>query len=189
MRLHSASDAAPALIALDARVVLRSHEGERELPISEIYRADGADYLSKRDDEILTRILLPAASDEGQCRSAFWKLRRRGSIGFAVLSVAASVWVDGDHRVRRARMVLGAGAPRPLQVTAAEEFLVGKLLDREAIAEASRLARKLATPMDNTDFSTQWRGLMVERYAEAVLAEIAGLELDRLDPPHPDLVV
>jgi 4-hydroxybenzoyl-CoA reductase subunit beta len=186
---HSASDAAPALCALEARVLLRSPGGERELPLLDMYRDDGIEYLTKEPGEILTKILLPASSDDLSCRSAFWKLRRRGSIDFAVLSVAAAIWTGDGGVVERARVVLGSVASSPVDVPQAADELTGKVPDREAIAAAASLARKAATPMDNTDFHTQWRGLMVERYTEAALAEAAGITIPGFRPPHPELAV
>jgi len=178
---HAASDSAPMLAALGARVRLASPGGERAIAVEELYRDDGIAYLGKRPEEILTGILLPAKSDARSCRSAFWKLRRRGSIDFAVLSVAAAVWTDAAGTVTRARIFLGAVASAPVAATAAAESLAGEPLDPDSIARAARLCREVATPMDNTDFQAQWRNLMVERYAEAALREIAGLPT----PRHP----
>jgi 4-hydroxybenzoyl-CoA reductase subunit beta len=177
---HSASDSAPMLCALDATVYLRSRDGERPLPVAELFREDGIDYLAKRADEVLTAVTLPAASDVTRCRSAFWKLRRRGAIDFAVLSAAAAVWLTGDGIVERAAIWLGAvgSSPRPAEAAAAS--LAGKSLDAESIAAAAELARKAATPMDNTDFQTQWRKAVVGRYVEAALLECAGLPVGRL---------
>jgi CO/xanthine dehydrogenase FAD-binding subunit len=165
-------------------VKLVSAQGERVISVENLYNDDGIDYLAKRPDEILTSLHLPAAATADRCRSAFWKLRRRGSIDFAVLSVAAAVWSDPAGRVERARIYLGAVASYPLPAQEAADFLIGKKLDEETIAEAAKLARKVATPMDNTDFQTQWRGVMVQRYAEAALREAAGLEPRRLAPKH-----
>src|ERR1700688_386502 len=106
---HSASDSAPMLCALDASVLLASARGERAVPVADLYRDDGIDYLARRPDEILAEIVLPAGSSRDRCRSAFWKLRRRGSIDFAVLSVAAAVWTHAG----------GGGAPRRLLLRAA----------------------------------------------------------------------
>jgi len=184
---HSASDSAPILCALKASVVLHGPEGERTLPIEELFRNDGIDYLGKRPEEILAAIRLPAESAAGRCGSAFWKLRRRGSIDFAVLSAAAALWLDAQGTVSEARLYLGAVASRPLAVEEASRALVGRPIDESTIAEAARLARKAATPMDNTDFLAQWRGLMVERYAEAALREAAGLPVAIAPPPHPPL--
>jgi 4-hydroxybenzoyl-CoA reductase subunit beta len=180
---HSASDAAPMLCALGATVRLVSKEGERELPLAALYRDDGIDYLSKRVDEVLVDVQVPAASDAGRCRSAFWKLRRRGSIDFAVLSVAAAVWLDPAGVVERAAIWLGAVGSSPREAPLAAASLVGGRLDEEAIGRAAELAKKAATPMDNTDFQTQWRKAVVGRYVEAALGECAGLPAARL-PRH-----
>ena len=172
---HAASDSAPVLCALGAEVDLLSTDGRRTLAVEDLYNDDGIDYLAKRPDEILTHVTLPATAAAPVCRSTFWKLRRRGTIDFAVLSVAAAVWADRDGTVRRARLFLGAVGSRPLAVPAAAEALVGRPLDEESIAAAALAARKVATPLDNTDFHASWRGLMTARYTEAALRELAGL--------------
>ena len=187
---HSASDSAPMLCALGASVRLASARGERVVPVADLYRDDGIDYLARRPDEILAEIELPAAAAAGRCRSAFWKLRRRGSIDFAVLSVAAAVWTDAAGDVSRAHLYLGAVGSAPVAAEAAARLLVGQPLralaaDQELLAAAGRLVRKVATPMDNTDFQAQWRGVMAARYAEAALRELAGGERQRLAPRHP----
>ena len=181
---HSASDSAPMLCALGAAVRLVSKEGERVIPLEALYKDDGIHYLAKRPDEIVTDIILQGTSDSARCRSAFWKLRRRGSIDFAVLSAAVALWTDPAGTVTNARIYLGAVGSQPVAATDAAEFLLGKPLTPETIAEAARLARKPAYPMDNTDFQAQWRGAMVVKYTEAALREAAGLPVERLAPKH-----
>jgi 4-hydroxybenzoyl-CoA reductase subunit beta len=182
---HTASDSAPMLLALGARVRLASTAGEREEPLEALYQDDGIRYLTKRPEEIVTQIVVPAESavDQG-LRSAFWKLRRRGSIDFAVLSVGAAVRLDGDGLVREARVFLGAVASAPVAAEDTVAALVGQHLNAETITAAAAKARKHATPMDNTDFQTMWRGAMVGKYVEAALRECAGLPTERLAPRH-----
>jgi 4-hydroxybenzoyl-CoA reductase subunit beta len=180
---HTASDSAPMLCALGAAVRLAGPGGEREVPLPGLYRDDGIDYLAKAADEVLLDVRVPAHADAARCRAAFWKLRRRGSIDFAVLSVAAAVWLDPRRLVERAEIWLGAVGSAPRPAAAAAASLVGRPLDPVTIAEAAELAKKAATPMDNTDFQTQWRKAVVGRYVEAALAECAGLPPGRL-PRH-----
>jgi 4-hydroxybenzoyl-CoA reductase subunit beta len=179
---HSASDSAPMLAALAAGVRLVSTEGDRVIPIEKLYKDDGIDYLAKRPEEIVAGVLL--TKEASHCRSAFWKLRRRGSIDFAVLSSAVAVWTDKSGVVEKARIYLGAVSSQPVAAQEASDFLVGKALTPEVIAEAARLARKPSYPMDNTDFAPQWRGTMVVKYTEAALREAAGLPVERLGPKH-----
>ena len=182
---HSASDSAPMLWALGAELGLAGPEGERRIPVSALYRDDGIEYLTKAPNEIVTEIAVPAeASRDAGCRSAFWKLRRRGSIDFAVLSAAVALWTEGDA-ISRARIVLGAVGSTPREVGKAQDHLIGKSLkDEDALAEAADLARKAAIPMDNTDFKTQWRKAMAGKYVEGALREAAGLPERRLAPRH-----
>lgn len=181
---HSASDSAPMLAALGAELRLVGPEGDRTIPVEDLYRDDGIDYLGKAPDEVVAEVLVPRESAADRLRTSFWKLRRRGSIDFAVLSVAAAVRTEADGTVREARIVLGAVSSRPAAAEKAAAALVGRPLTAESIAEASKLARRHATPMDNTDFQAQWRGAVVPRYVEAALRECAGLPTDRVAPDH-----
>ena len=181
---HSASDAAPILCALGARVKLASSEGERVIPLTELYRDDGIEYLGKKRDEVLTEVLLPSDADADHCRSAFWKLRRRGSIDFSVLSVAAAVWTDDDGVVSRAAVYLGAVGSSPVSVSGVESLLVGRRLEEDVIAAVAHQAHQDATPMSNTDFLPSWRGKMAEHYTHAALCEAAGLPVRRKPPKH-----
>jgi len=181
---HTASDSAPILCALDASVKLASTAGERELRLADMYVDDGIDYLAKQANEILTEVTIPGSSDSSHCRSAFWKLRRRGSIDFATLSVAAAVWSDDSGVVTRASMYLGAVGSSPMPVAAVETVLLGNKITEDGIAEVAHAAHKIARPMDNTDFAASWRGKMTEQYVTAVLREIAGLPPLRMRPRH-----
>jgi len=168
---HSASDSAPILTALGASIRLVSTDGERTLPLADLYRDDGIQYLTKRPDELVTEIIVPGDADRRQVKSSFLKLRRRGSIDFAVLSVAAALRMEADGTVTGAQIVLGGVSSRPAPATKAAESLIGKKLTEETIAQAAKLARRDATPMDNTDFQPQWRGMVVPKYVERALRE------------------
>ncbi|MDH5211191.1 MAG: FAD binding domain-containing protein [Betaproteobacteria bacterium] len=165
----SSTDGAPALIALDARVKLASAAGEREVALADLYRNDGIDYLTRRPDEILTEVAIP----EGWT-SSYWKLRRRGSFDFPVLGVAAAVKRAKDGTVEAARIALGAAASRPFLVDKAGEFLKGRRLTDEVIAEAAALAASRAKPMDNTDLDLYWRKDVAADFAAYALREVRG---------------
>ncbi len=181
---HTASDSAPILCALDAKVALVSATGAREVSLKDIYVDDGIDYLAKRADEILTEVVVPEASDSSRCRAAFWKLRRRGSIDFSTMSVAAAVWVDDSDVVTRAAMYLGAVGSAPMPVPEIESVFVGNKMSEEGIAEIAQAAHKIARPMDNTDFAASWRGKMTEQYVTAALREVAGWPVQHMQPRH-----
>ncbi|MBZ5696593.1 MAG: FAD binding domain-containing protein [Acidobacteriia bacterium] len=167
----SSTDTAPALIALGASVRLRSRSEERDIPLADLYNNDGMNYLTRRPNEILTEIRLGSLHG---WKSTYWKLRRRGSFDFPVLSVAAAVRLSKGGVVEEARIVLGAVASRPLVATEAAKFLVGRPLDRESIEQAGTLTAKLAKPLDNTDFDMSWRKKVAAEFVNYALRELRG---------------
>jgi 4-hydroxybenzoyl-CoA reductase subunit beta len=166
----TSTDCAPALIALGAKVRLVSGAGERDLPLAELYRNDGIDHLTRQPDEILTDVVLP---DAQSWKSSYWKLRRRGSFDFPVLGVAAAAKILPDGTVEEARVALGAVSSHPF-LTKAGEFLAGKQLTDEVIAEAGRMVASRAKPMDNADFDVYWRKEVVASFVTYALREIRG---------------
>ncbi|MCB9834268.1 MAG: FAD binding domain-containing protein [Planctomycetes bacterium] len=177
----SATDSAPVLCAIGATIKLVSTEGERVIDLAALYQDDGIDYLTKRRDEILTELRLPAV---GGAKSSYWKLRRRGSIDFPVLGVGAMLELDDQGVCTRAAVWLGAVRSAPVACADAAAHLVGKKIDENVVAEAAKLARKPAAPLDNTDFVVAWRKTMVERYVDGVLRELAGLPEKVKNPRH-----
>ena len=166
----SSTDTAPMLQALGASVTLLSAGGQRVLPLADFFANDGIHYLTKRADEILTTIALPAADG---WRSSYWKLRRRGAFDFPVAAAAVAARLDGA-RVIEVRIVLGAVASRPLEADRAAALLKGESLTDDAIAAAASAASEVAKPMDNTDFELVWRKKMVRSLVVDALREVRG---------------
>jgi CO/xanthine dehydrogenase FAD-binding subunit len=137
-----------------------------------LFRNDGIEYLAKRADEILTEVLLEPADG---WRSAYWKLRRRGSFDFPVLGVAAAARFASDGRtVEQARVVLGAVSSMPQTSVDAAELLVGHELTDARIERAAQAAGKVAKPMDNTDFTLHWRKRVAGEMVSWALRELRG---------------
>jgi 4-hydroxybenzoyl-CoA reductase subunit beta len=175
----SSSDTAPVMISLDAEVTLVSADGERRIPVRALYGPDGIAYLAKRPDEILTSIHVP---DRSGWLMTYRKLRRRGSIDFPILGVAAAVKLGTGGVVEDARLVLGAVHTHPVEATEACDFLRGKVLDRETIEMAAGIAYKPAKPLDNADLVYAWRKRMARIEVSRALRELAGLPTGDLPP-------
>jgi 4-hydroxybenzoyl-CoA reductase subunit beta len=165
----SSTDTAPALMALGAKIELCSQAGVREVELASLYRDDGIDYLARRPDELLTAVVL---GDPRGWRSTYWKLRRRGSFDFPVLSVAVAVKLDGAGVVEDARIVFGAVASYPVASDAAQ-VLVGERLGEEVIEACAARASKVAKPLDNTDYTLGWRKKVARAYVAGALRELA----------------
>ncbi len=167
----SSSDTAPALISLGARVRLVSRSGEREVLLAELYNNDGINYSKRRSDEILTEVLLDPLHG---WKSAYWKLRRRGSFDFPVLSVAAAARFSPAGTVEEGRIVIGSAACQPLVAGEAAKSLVGRSLNPEMIMEAATIAARIAKPLDNTDFDMTWRKRVTAEFVTYALRELRG---------------
>jgi CO/xanthine dehydrogenase FAD-binding subunit len=152
-------------IALGALVTLAGPDGDRELPVAALYQDDGIDYLAKQPSEVVTSLRLPAA--EGT-RTAYVKLRRRGSIDFPIAGAAVALRLDGPV-VTGCRIVLSAVASHPLEAAEAGEFMIGRRVDEESARAAAEIAAKPAKPLDNADLSHFWRKRMVRVVVEEAL--------------------
>jgi 4-hydroxybenzoyl-CoA reductase subunit beta len=161
----SSSDTAPVAIALGALVTLAGPDAERELPVTALYRDDGIDYLTKQPSEVVTALRLPAAAGT---RTAYVKLRRRGSIDFPIAGCAVAMRLEGST-VTSCRIVLSAVASHPLEAPEAAEFLIGKRIDAESAQIAAEMAARPAKPLDNADLSHFWRKRMVRVVVEQAL--------------------
>jgi 4-hydroxybenzoyl-CoA reductase subunit beta len=175
----SSSDTAPVMLALGAEVTLVAHDAERRIPVGELYGRDGIDYLAKKPHEILTAIHVP---DRAGWRMTYRKLRRRGSIDFPIVGVAAAARLGTDNVVEDVRIVLGAVHTHPVEAADAVAFLRGKVLEPETIEMAAGIAYKPAKPLDNADLSYAWRKRMVRIEVARALRELAGLPTGDLPP-------
>jgi len=167
----SSSDTAPVLWSLGAKVRLVGPKGERVIPISALYQDDGIQYLSKQPGEVLADILLPPA--EGW-RSAYLKLRRRGSFDFPVLGVAVALRMEGDT-VKEAAITLGAVASQPRPAPDAVALLVGQRLGPDLIERVAAAASRPSKPLDNTDLTHPYRKRMTRVFVARALKGLAGL--------------
>ena len=170
----SSTDTAPALMALGARVRLVSRSAEREVPLTELYQNDGIRYMKRQPNELLTGVILN--SFDGW-KSTYWKLRRRGSFDFPVVSVAGAVRLSSKGIVDEARIVVGSVACLPLVADEAAKSLVGRTLDQESIARSATLAARIAKPLDNTDFDMTWRKRVTAEFVTYALRELRGDDL------------
>jgi xanthine dehydrogenase YagS FAD-binding subunit len=164
------SDAAPALVALDAKVRIAGPRGARTIPLAEFFVLPKDTFLKENvleDGEVVTEILLdpPPAGARGMYR----KVRDRGAFDFAV--AGAAVVVDmADGAVRSARVVLSGVAPAPWRSSAAEEALVGKPLDAETVAAAADAAVEGAEPLSRNEYKVP----LVRGIVEETLLALAG---------------
>src|SRR5215471_5969724 len=125
-------DTPPALLALDARLVLASSQGEREVQLDGYFT--GYRQSVRRPSELIKtiRIPLPLAPV-----TAFHKIAKRRFDDISSVAVAYALTLDDDGRVASVRIGLGGAAATPLRATAAEEALEGRPWTPETISAAA----------------------------------------------------
>jgi CO/xanthine dehydrogenase FAD-binding subunit len=162
-------DFPPILMALGSEIELCRSGGSRILPLKDLFA--GNRQTVRRDQEVLTRILIPLKS--GRAAANYQKYRRRASNSLAVASVAAFLEMDG-LRCRAARIVLGAVAPTPWLAEEAGWSLVGKHVDDAAIATAAGIARREAKPITDQRASGNYRRELIQVLTARALREALG---------------
>jgi xanthine dehydrogenase YagS FAD-binding subunit len=130
------SDMAAAMVALDATALVLGPDGERRVPIGELYRLPGTD--PTRDTvlghgDLVTAVELPEPFGG---RARYRKVRDRASFAFALVSVAAAVRMH-DGVIEDLRLVFGGLAHRPWRATHAEEALRGSAPSEVALRSAA----------------------------------------------------
>ena len=162
------SDTVPVMCALEAEVELADEQGTRTIKADELYQDDGIEYLTKKPEELMTKVTLPAP---GPWRASYTKLRRRDTYDFPVLGVGAALWFGDDGKVEKANIRLGGAGSYAIPATKSEDLLVGNELTDELIAEAGNAAMKPTRTMDNTDLDVYWRRKVAPIYvARAIRA-------------------
>jgi xanthine dehydrogenase YagS FAD-binding subunit len=121
------SDIAPALVALDARIVT----SKRELNAEDFWDVKGSKSTVLDGDEIVTEIQVPTPTSDA--KNCFIKFALRSSIDFPIVNCAAAIG-DGN-----ARICLNAVFNKPYRTTKAEETIKGKTID-ESSAEVAGTA-------------------------------------------------
>lgn len=164
----TSADLPPLLIALNSQIRLIGPRGERVLPLAQLYRDDGIDYLAKSPDEILAEIIIPPANG---VRATYLKLRRRGTFDFPALGVAAALHLSSDGKCESARIVLGAVTSSPLDMEEAQT-LVGEKLTPDVIGSLSGAIMRQARPLHLADYTHSYRKQMVSLYVKRALAQL-----------------
>ena len=158
------SDVAPALVALDAEMVVRSARRERVIPAAKFFMPPGVDITRMtvlEPGDLLTAIRLP-----GRWAGAdfhFEKVADRKTWDFALVSVAAAVKVNGGGVIEDARIVAGAVECIPRRLTEVEDLVRGRPRDETTAEAAGELAIRGADPLDYNHFKVPLLQNLVKR--------------------------
>lgn len=144
-------DLAPVLIALGAKVTLRSTKGSRSIHVQDLFSGDGLVPLTLAKEELLTGVEVPLPSKRSS--SSYVKMRVRSSVDYPLLSAAVSMSCTAGGKIESVRLVLGAAGPNPVAATNVDQFFTGKTVDEidfdglgESIVKVTRMVDNLMLP-------------------------------------------
>jgi carbon-monoxide dehydrogenase medium subunit len=170
-----AADSIPALIAHGAICEIAGPNGRRFVPVEAICTGPGRTILEPGELLVAIRIAAPVAHSG----AAYLRFTPRNEMDIAVVGAGVHVTLDaaGEH-FTAARVALGAVAATPLLVEEAGAALVGQPVAPDTIAEAARLAREAARPIDDIRGTVAQRrhlaGVLVRRALEQAVARAKG---------------
>ena len=166
----NASDTAPALIALDAEVVIRNAGGERTVAADDFFIGPGLDITRMNvlePGDLLTHIRLPDAWAGAQFH--FEKVRDRQAWDFALVNVASAIVVSGG-RIDRARIAVNGVAPTPVRLRDVENLVQGMRPSEDTAAAAGELAIRGAQALRHNDYKLPLTRNLVRRALRGVQA-------------------
>ena len=150
-----AADTVAGLLVADAQVDIASTDGERTVPINELFTGPGQTVLTP--GEIITRFRLPSPASG----SHYIKHKIREVMDLAFIGVAAAVNLD-NGTITDARIGLAAVAPTPIRATEAEDLLKGNAPTPELLVQAGEAAAAASSPISDLRCSAEHRREMVD---------------------------
>ncbi|WP_206809234.1 FAD binding domain-containing protein [Paradesulfitobacterium ferrireducens] len=160
------ADLAPPLLVLDAVVKLESDQGARELSIKSLFTGPGQTAL--KIGEVMTEVMVPVS--EPSDKVTYLKQGLRQAMDIAMAGVAVKLNMSGNL-CQEAAIALGAVAPTPIRVKAAEEWLRGQRINEQSIAKAAELAKIAANPISDVRTTADYRSELVSALVTKAIQE------------------
>ena len=164
-----AGDTLPALLAYDAQCRVVSSNGERWLPLTEVFVGPGQTALAA--GEIMTELRLPTPAPNSG--GLYIKHSPRGAMDISAVGAASVVSIGSDGACASVRIALGAVAPTPMRAHDAEDRLIGQIPTDENIAESARLAAQASRPIADVRSGAEYRREIAQVLTERTLRHAA----------------
>jgi len=158
----SPSTIVPILIAYGAKIHLEGPKGKRELPLEKFFvipKADNEREHDLRPNEIVTELIIPAASD---LKAAHYEIRQKEAFDWPLAVAAVAVRMKGSN-VQSSRIVLGYVAPVPWPSAEASQALAGKPVNKETAQNVADAALAKASPLSHNGYKVKLAKVAVVR--------------------------
>lgn len=166
------ADTVPALIALQATVVLESKSGRREVSIDEFF--PGPKKSDVRPDELVTEIYFPSIANG--FGASFEKLIRRKAVAKSRLNFAVVAKKDASGMVEEIRVAIGSALPATGRFPTVEQLLIGKRPDAELLKAAGEAASAYMIEKSGYRWSTDYKKPVVEKLTARNIARALEVE-------------
>src|SRR5437016_4187274 len=150
----SPSTIAPILIAYGAKVRLEGPKGTREIPLEKFFvipRTESEREHDLRPNEIVTEIVIPAASD---IRAAHYEVRQKEAFDWPLAVAAVALKMRGAN-VESSQIVMGYVAPVPWPSAEAEQVLAGQPISKDTARKAAESAVANAKPLSQNAYKVK----------------------------------
>ncbi len=157
------SDTAPALVALDAQMVIRGPRGERVVDAEKYWIGPGIDITRMnvlQPNELLVAIRIPATMAGAQFY--FEKVRDRQVWDFPLVNVASAIKPNGGN-IGDSRIVVNAVSATPKRLRNVEAFIAGKPRNEETAKAAGEMAVQGAQPLRHNGYKVPLMRNLVKR--------------------------
>ena len=154
-------DTVGPLVALGARLLLGSNQGERILGVEDFYLGDGIRYLALQAGEILKEVLLPAPKGRG----TFIKFRPQNNLDFATFTLALLRPQEG----RGSKIVVSSVASKPLRAFKAEALFDRGASGKEVVDQTMKELPLISFVRGAVEFKKK---VLAARMTEAIAASL-----------------
>jgi xanthine dehydrogenase YagS FAD-binding subunit len=165
----SPSDTAPALIALDAEMVIRNSGGERVVAARDYFVGPWFDIMRMtrlEPGDLLVSIRVPGTF-AGKPHY-FEKVRDRQVWDFPIVNIASALSLNGNN-IADSRLVVGGVAARPMRLTDVEDAIRGRARNEETAQMAAEIATRGAVPLRHNAFKIPLMQNLVKRAIRGVV--------------------
>lgn len=160
-------DGMPPLIALGARITLRSKSGTRDLALEDFF----IEYKKqdKKPGEFLESIFVPTLAAD--TKFATYKISKRFDQDISAVCAGFALTLDGD-KITSARIAYGGMAGTPKRAAAVEKALTGQLLNADTIARAQAALDEDFKPMNDMRASAEYRQTVAKNLLQRLYLEL-----------------
>ena len=160
----SPSDVAPALVALEASLVILGRRGERVVPAEDFFMPESKDITRMtvlEPGELLTAVRIPGTWSGAEFY--FEKVADRNTWDFALVNIASAMRVNASSQIEAARMACAGVQCTPRRLRSVERVVVGRARDEETARLAAETAVIGARPLNYNHFKIPLMQNLVKR--------------------------